>query len=162
MVVPMTGMEAAQMIGETKVIQVTGEGQEVAVHMEWDVGVQVVVMEADQMIGETTTIQAAVVEDQGVKMVQGAEVKTAHLVAEVVAVPQEPEGAARPHGAQKMAAIVEVGERALLQKAAVVHPEMQGEQGKGKVVLPQAANEIPANPAKKNRAPALFFLFINF
>ena len=145
----MTGMEAAQMIGEANVIQVMVEDQQVAVHMEWDVGIQIVGMEVDQMTGATTTIQEAVGEDPGVKMVQEAEVKTAHLVAEVVAVPQEPEGAARPHGAQKMAAIVEVEERALLQKAAVVLPEMEGELGKGKVVLPQAANEIPAKLRKE-------------
>ena len=76
MVVQMTGMEAAQMIGEANAIQVTVEDQEVAVHMEWDVAIQAVGMEGDQMIGETMTIQAAVVEDQGAKMVQGAEVKT--------------------------------------------------------------------------------------
>ena len=149
MVVQMTGMEAAQIIGEANAIQVTVEDQEVAVHMEWDVAIQAVGMEGDQMIGETMTIQAAVVEDQGAKMVQGAEVKTALPAEEVVAVPQPPDGVVHLHEVQKMVATVEASEGVLLRKVAVVRPEMEGEQAKGKVVPPQAANEIPAKLRKE-------------
>lgn len=126
--------------------------------------VQVVGMEPDQMADEARELPVTV-EDQGVaRIVQTAD-EAAKMVrpwAEVVAILQEVQVADHLHGARIVAIAVKAGVNVRLQEAAVVLPEMEGEQGKRKVVLLQAAGEIPVNPAKKNRAQALFFLFINF
>jgi hypothetical protein len=83
-------------------------------------------------------------------------------MAGVVAMLQDEPIAGHLHEARLVVATVEAGANVHLQVAAVVLPEMEGEQVKRKVVLLQAAGEILVNPERKNRAPALFFLFINF
>lgn len=126
--------------------------------------VQVVGMEADQMEDEARVLPVTV-EDQGVAMkVQTADeaVKMVRPTAEVVAILQEVQVADHLHVARIVVIAVKVGLRVHLQEAAVVLPEMEGAQDKRKVVLLHAAGEILVNPAKKNRAQALFFLFINF
>jgi hypothetical protein len=126
--------------------------------------VQVAGMEMDQIAEEAGVIQVTA-EDQGLAMIvptAGEEIRLVHQMAGVVAMLQDVPIAGHLHEARLVVATVEPGTNVHLQVAAVVFPEMEGEQVKRKVVLLQAAGEILVNPERKNRAPALFFLFINF
>jgi len=114
---------------------------------------------------EEARVGSVAAEDQGVTMiVQTAEeeLKIVLQVTEVVAILQDVQVAGHLHQALPVVVTVEAGLSVHLQEAVLVLPEMEGEQVKRKVALLQVAGEILVDPAKKNRAPALFFLFINF
>jgi len=157
--VPMVGMEIGQMVGDLSVVPTAGaEGMVIQKEIA---AVQMIGMEIEQRIEEVKVVPATGKEGRVVQT-EGAEVKMAHQKVELVAVLQEVQVVDHLYGTQVIVIIVEAGVRAPLQKAAVVLPETEGELAERKVVLLQVAGGIPANYSKKNRAPALFFLFINF
>lgn len=124
--------------------------------------VQVTDMEIDQMTEEARA-DPVTAEDQGVEMIvqrAGEEVRKVHQMAGAVATLQDVQVAGHLHKGRIVVITVEALASVHLQETALVLPEMEGEQAKRKLALLPAAGEILVDPAK-NRAPALFFLFIN-
>lgn len=128
------------------------------------VAVQAAGMEIHQM-AEGARVVPVTVEDQDVATIVqtgGEEVKMVHQMEDGVTILQDVLVAGHLHEALIPVATVEAEVNVHIQEAPVVLPETEGEQAKRKVVLLQAPVEILVDRAKKNRAPALFFLFHQF